>query len=176
MPAAGPDAAKPLRLFLAVWPDAATRDAVAAWQRTWDWPPQASLTRADRLHLTLHFLGDVPAHTVPRLALGLRVAFEPFTLELTRAETWPHGVAVLRPDDTPPALERLHTRLADALTQEGLTLDVRPFRAHVTLARRAQGAGAPRQRPRLVWQATRGYTLVRSLPGGQGYEVLERFT
>lgn len=164
-----------LRLFLALWPDDGTRRGVALWQQSWSWPSHAALVQPQRLHLTLHFLGDVPADRLAGLKGELRVPFEPLALYLGQGEVWPHGVAVLRPDNTPTELARLHGALADALVAAGLAVDARTYCPHVTLARRAVGAKAPHEGPGLRWQARQGYVLARSLPGGAGYEVLERF-
>lgn len=166
---------KTMRLFTALWPDAGTRDAIAAWQHAWEWPPRTALVKRERLHITLHFLGDVPAHRLPQFISGLQVAFEPFVLELGQGEVWPRGLAVLRPQRTPSALARLHASLGDALTGLGLSPEMRPFRAHVTLARRAAGAVTPPRGPGLRWDVNGGYTLMHSLPGEGGYEVIERF-
>ena len=174
MPAVSADLADRLRLFVALWPGPATRTGIAAWQQAWIWPPRAAPVKADRLHLTLHFLGDVPAHRLPEIAEGLRAPFEPFDLELGHGEVWPNGVAVLEPTRTPAQLERLHTALRGAVIALGLPADERPFRPHVTLARRALGAEPPAQSPRLRWRADEGHVLVRSLPGGAGYRVIER--
>jgi RNA 2',3'-cyclic 3'-phosphodiesterase len=163
------------RLFTALWPTPSVRAAIARWQDAWTWPPQAARVKADRLHVTLHFLGDVPAPSVPELARALRVPFEPFELELGTAEIWPNGVAVLQPHTTPPALRQLHAALGARIAVLALPLDARPYRAHVTLARRAHAATPPLLGPGLLWPVDDGYVLVRSLPGGAGYEVIERF-
>lgn len=164
------------RLFVAVWPDAPARHALAAWQRAWTWPPGAVLVPSERLHLTLHFLGNVPLEQLSALTDGLRVPFEPFELRFGHAEVWPGGTAVLRPEHTPPALLGLHGRLAAALTALERPVESRPFKAHVTLARRAVGATPPPTQPQLGWRADAGFVLVRSLPARGGYEVLERFS
>lgn len=173
---ANASAAPSWRLFLAVWPDAPVRDALAAWQRAWSWPPGAALVPPDRLHLTLHFLGDVAPARLPALAAGLRVRCEPFELHFGHAATWAGGTAVLRPDATPPELLRLHGRLAAALAALEVPVESRPYRAHVTLARRAVGATPPAAGCDLTWRADAGFVLVRSLPARGGYEVLERFS
>ena len=168
-------AARPLRLFLAIWPDEPLRDAIAAWQRDWTWPPRAGLVKRERLHLTLHFLGDVQAERLPALVRALSFAFEPFELDLGHGEVWPVGVAVLRPASVPPALSMLHAALRRELAALELPVEDRPYRPHVTLARRAHGARPPAREPALRWVADSGYVLVRSLPGGAGYEILQRW-
>lgn len=164
------------RLFVAVWPDGPAGDALAAWQRGWTWPPGTALVPSERLHLTLHFLGNVPVEQVPALTAALRVPFEPFELHFGHAELWPGGTAVLRPDGTPPALLGLHGRLATALAGVERPVEPRRYKAHVTLARRAIGATPPAAQPKFTWRADAGFVLVRSLPDRAGYEVLARFS
>ena len=48
-----------MRLFLALWPDAAERQRLAAAQTAWPWPPQTAPVPPERLHLTLHYLGEI---------------------------------------------------------------------------------------------------------------------
>jgi 2'-5' RNA ligase len=166
---------KRLRLFVALWPEPGIQAGLAAWQQAWQWPPRAALVKTERLHATLHFLGDVDAGRLPALLVGLRVRFEPFELALGRAEVWPGGIAVVRPLEVPAALLQLHADLAQALRRLDIPVEARPFRAHITLARRAVGAKPPAQALDLPWRAGQAYVLVRSLPGGAGYQVLERF-
>lgn len=164
-----------MRLFIALWPDAATRAALAEWQRAWSWPERAAVVPPERLHLTLHFLGNVPSQRRSALAEVLQVPREVIALEFGLSEIWPHGIAVLRPLAIPPALARLHSALAPRVSGFGLALDQRPYQPHVTLARRAAGARPPPQAPSLRWQVDNGYVLVRSLPDNAGYEVLKRY-
>lgn len=161
----------PLRLFLALWPDADTRRAIADWQMQWAWPPAARLVSPQQLHLTMHFIGQVDAQQLPLLKQGLAVAFEPFELELGHAEQWSGGLALLRPERPPKAMLALHGRMADALLALGLKIDSRPFSPHLTLARRVQGALPPTERLVCVWPVA-GYALVQSL---QGYQPLQHY-
>lgn len=161
------------RLFIALWPTPVVRAAIAQWQGMWTWPPHVARVKADKLHLTLHFLGDVPAPRVPELVRSSRVPFEPFELELGEAAVWPHGIAVLQPLATPVALQRLHAALASRLLQLDFTLETRAYRPHVTLARRAYSARPPQGGPGVRWQVDEGYVLVRS--AGAEYEVIHRF-
>lgn len=166
------------RLFLALWPDAALRRAVAAWRDRCRWPAGAAVVATPRLHLTLHFIGEVADERLVEVADGLRVeAPPPFELVLDRAAMWPRGLAVLQSQAEVAPLVELHRRLAQALRALALPVEERRFRAHVTLARRADGAQlATRQRP-LRWRVD-AYALVRSHQAGPQagrYEVLRRY-
>jgi 2'-5' RNA ligase len=167
------DTAAPVRLFLALWPDAGVRDRLLAWRDLWTWPRGASPVHPDKLHVTLHFLGDQPADSLPALLDGFAVPFTPFTLQLGRAELWHNGIAVLAPTAVPPALPELHARLSQALVALGLTPETRAYRPHVTMARRANGVAVPQDGPVVEWRVT-GYALVASR-GGR-YEVLRAYS
>jgi 2'-5' RNA ligase len=165
------------RVFLALWPDDAAREGLAAWRDHWRWPAGAVPTRTGNLHLTLHFPGSVAADKAPALrnALAGLPAIETFTLEFGRAELWPGGIAVVSPLATPEPLQLLHAQLAATLRELGLPVEERPFRPHVTVARKARRATVPRDGPALEWKVRNGFALVQSMPAGQGYRVLERF-
>ena len=166
-----------MRLFIALWPDAAVRRVLAAWQHRWSWPAGTRRVPAERLHMTLHFLGPVAAARVPELREALATAtadFAPFELRFGEARLWPHGLAVLgpRPDDAGlRPLARWHAQLADALRGLQLPVEARAFRPHVTLARRAAGAVPPPAPPAFDWPVRR-FALVQS---EGGYRTLARF-
>lgn len=153
-----------MRLFLALWPDDALRLRLAAAQQAWQWPARAARVPPERLHLTLHFLGEVPEPEARELAASLPPCAAPFTLRLDRASLWPQGIAVLEPGEPPAGLAALHRELGALLRAKGLRVEARAFRPHVTLARHAQGAVAPADLPEVEWPV-RGYALVRSHPG-----------
>ena len=163
-----------MRLFLALWPDDGRRDAIAACQQAWSWPPAAALVSAERFHITLHFIGSVARDRLPQVVSGLCVGFEPFEFNLDGAQVWPNTVAVLQPQRIPHEMTELQGKLAAALRELDLPVESRPFRPHVTLARRARGAVPPAQDVGVHWRANAGYVLVESLPGGAGYEILQR--
>lgn len=153
-----------LRLFLALWPGRATLDALRAWQGRWAWPHAAAVVAPERLHLTLHFIGPVPAGRLPELVHGLAVASPCFELRLGRAQLWRGNLAVLRADAVPAGLATLHAQLQASLRRLALPLQAQPLVPHVTLARRATGAEAPRDPLALRWPVRR-YALVQSLGG-----------
>ncbi|MFZ5547806.1 MAG: RNA 2',3'-cyclic phosphodiesterase [Pseudomonadota bacterium] len=162
----------PARLFLALWPDAATRQALQAWQGAIAWPADARPTAPAHLHLTLHFMGAVPRARLPALQAGLGRPFTPFTLQLAELALWRGGLAVLLPAQAPPELAALHAGLAVALRSLALPVDERPFRPHVTLARHAAGAMLTAPVAPLAWRADTGYVLAES---AGGYHVLHAF-
>lgn len=162
----------PVRLFLALWPDAATRAALAARQALWQWPASARPTRHDSLHLTLHFIGPVDAARVPALLAACDIAPVRCTLSLDSPELWPNQCAVLCAREVPPALAVLHESLAQILRGLALPVEKRPFRAHVTLARHAAGAVPPSDAAPLRWPV-HGHALVQS--AGGRYTPLARF-
>ena len=161
------------RLFLALWPDPSLQGQLAAHRDQWLWNAGPSVVPADRLHLTLHFLGDVARHRVAALADSLRVPFRAFELELGVPECWPRGLAVLQPQAVPVELRDLHAALGEVLPAQGLPVDAREFRPHVTLARRASGAIPPARAAELRWRVA-AYVLVESVPGA-GYRVLREY-
>lgn len=163
------------RLFTALWPADDVVGRLLDVTRQWHWPADARITRPERLHLTLHFIGNVPVARIAQLQTELAVPFEPFDWELARAQVWHGGIAVLEPQDTPPALARLHASLQVRLAALALPIEERPYRPHVTLARKAFGARPPPHFAPVRWRADSGYRLVRSLPGGRGYEPLAGF-
>ena len=165
-----------VRLFIALWPPDEVRSGIARWQSAWTWPERAAVVPAERLHVTLHFLGDV----APERVLDLRYVLKPipaptFDLHFGKADMWQHGLAVLRPDNSPTPLRGLHARIGLALAGIQMPVEERPYRPHVTLARRATGAKAPAQDADVLWESRSGFALVQTLAGGRGYEILERF-
>lgn len=172
-PPSRPD--RPLRLFLALWPSPRVRLALQARQGAWRWSDTAARVAPERLHLTLHFLGDVPRERLPELQQGLRVEFKRFELVFAAAALWPHGVAVLLPEATPPALLALHADLQHALQSLRLPTEARAFRPHLTLARHAGASLPPGQTMPLRW-SVRGYVLVSSERGPRtGYRIVARY-
>lgn len=163
------------RLFLALWPDDDVRQALLACRDAWHWDRHAGRVPPRHLHLTLHFLGEVPRERVPVLTQGLSVPVEPFELVLAPLAVWPNGIAVWEPATCPVALTRLHDALGQALVRLDVPLEQRDYRPHVTLARRARDSLAPASVSPLTWPVDR-YALVESCAGvPRRYEVLRTY-
>lgn len=159
------------RLFLALWPDPATRQALAAWRDRWAWPAGAAVVPDERLHLTLHFIGPVARERIGTVQAALEQPCPRFTLGRGQATLWPKGLALWVPDALPPAALALHGALGGTLRAAGLAVEDRPLRPHVTLARKAAGARPPAEALVLDWRV-HDIALVES---HQGYRVLARF-
>ena len=167
------DAADNARVFIALWPDGGVRAALREWRDGCAWPTSASPVCAEQLHLTLHFLGNFPRGRLHELVPRLGVRFKPFELALGRPELWHGGIAVLAPDKVPQPLLALHGVLDEALARVGVPIEARPYRPHVTLARRAGPALAPIQGPPIRWLID-GYALMESKAGaGAGYDIVQ---
>ncbi|CAG9261763.1 RNA 2',3'-cyclic phosphodiesterase [Paraburkholderia unamae] len=132
------------RCFVALSPDPATRDALAALAV----PANARRVPSPQLHLTVAFIGAMSFDQGD--ALSRRLAEHAPRIppsQVTHIESWPGRahprlmVAVLAMSD---AFTALDWRVRSLMGDVGLPLDARAFRPHVTLARFARDAvGAP---------------------------------
>jgi 2'-5' RNA ligase len=159
-------------LFIAVWPGAGERLALQTWQRSIGWPKGVRLTPAQDLHLTLVFIGSVDIARLDAVAAAAEVANEPFELTIERLAFWRGGLCVAMPSALPASLVRRQCAIDAALRGLGLPIDERPWRPHLTLARRAGGAQPAAALPPLHWHG-RGHVLAQR--EGEHYAVLRRY-
>ncbi len=163
------------RLFIALWPEAAFASALHAQCGACTTDPRARVVTPERLHMTLHFLGPVPRQQLPALVSALRVPFQPFEFSFSRCEQWPHGLLVAVTDMVPPQLVQLHGALGAVLQGLELPVDERPFRPHLTLARRHSEPLPVPTGPPLRWAVT-AYALVESLGAPAGaYRTVQAY-
>jgi len=166
-----------LRLFFALWPDDATRDAL---DRAGKWLHQhcgGRSMRADTLHITLAFLGSTPAAQLERLAACAdTVKTEAFELTLDQAGYWRHNrIGWLGASETPPQHLELVSALNAALQGAGFAIDSRPHVPHITLLRKSFGGEVPACEP--VRWPVHDFVLVKSVTESDGahYEVIRRW-
>jgi 2'-5' RNA ligase len=161
------------RLFFALWPDPDLRQALRTRLDRIAALIEGKQQRPDQWHVTLEFLGQVPVERQPSLrAAADRVRRSPVAIEFDRVEHWRKPqVVCLVASRVPAALTALALQLHAALAAEGFTLDARPFRPHLTLARKVRAAADSLLEPPFVWRS-RGFALVRSVtdPAGSRYE------
>lgn len=168
------NASEQTRLFIALWPDNAIRRSLAGYRDAWHWQGRPARVRDDKLHITLHFLGNVARARLPELCTSLAVPCAAFDLALGRPALWPRGIAVIEPLAVPDELRALHAALKEALQRLGLPVESRPFRPHVALARHARQAGFPEEALDVTWRVE-GYALVESRLETGEYRVLARY-
>ncbi len=147
-----------VRAFVAVELPPGVKQALSAVARHLDGHGIAGLRTVDpaSAHLTLKFLGNVPAARVDAIQEALVDAVSrsaPFMLRLGETGTFPERGAprvlwVGLAGDT-DALAALRGRIEEALELLGFTPESRPFRPHLTLARMAdRSARSERNRAR----------------------------
>src|SRR5207302_2229843 len=160
-----------MRLFFAVWPPPAAARALADWARAAARESGGRATAAEKIHLTLAFLGE--AKPQKALAAARRVNANKFNLKLDQAVYWQRNRIVWAgPQQPPPELLTMAETLQRELYREEFILERREFAAHVTLVRKAPAPGQLPELPILQWPVNE-FVLVRSISGR--YEPLERF-
>lgn len=158
----GPESAAPWRrCFLALAPDTATRDALAAAPL----PASVQAAAPDDLHLTLAFLGAVtPAQGQSLIQALPHLARKLPPLPFQHNATWPNT-------DAPrvevacyafaPELQALLSDTHAVLRQLGLPIEARPFRPHVTLGRYPRHATpVAGQQPAILMPPTARFTAI----------------
>ena len=149
-PQAGVDAPRAVRAFFALSPDAEVRESLAALGRDVARRCRGRAVSPENAHLTLAFIGDIDKSALPVLQrVGDGVPKSGFDVNFDSLGAWrASGVAWIAPSVLPAPLQRLHAALAKSLAEVGFTLESRPFRPHVTLARRCLSrCRAPAARP-----------------------------
>lgn len=167
-----------LRVFFALWPDAAAARALDACGAKLQGQCGGRRMRRDTLHLTLSFVGEVaPAHVAALRALAARISVPAFDFPLDECGSWQgHRIVWLAPAQPVAALDALACALDAGLRAASFTPDARVFNPHVTLLRNARAAPVPLREAVLQW-AARDYCLVASerTPTGAHYRVLGRW-
>lgn len=154
------------RVFFALWPPPelarrmrAVADELAVSGRR---------LPAENLHITLAFIGDVaPERLAPLEGVGDRLAKRPLTLTLDRVGHWRRPrITWLGPSQPPAAASDLHEALQSALAEAEFPTADRPFKPHITLARKSRPSHQ-KAIEALTWPVTR-LALVASERGERG--------
>ena len=153
------------RWFFGLWPDPATGETLAAQARPLI-PPGSRAAHPLDLHLTLRFLGELdPEARRAAEAVGDAVQAGPFRLRIDRAGWFPRArVFWCAPTQAPDALLGLVAQLEQGLTAHGFTPEPRPYRPHLTLARKFRGSTELVWGDPVEWE-TREFILARGLDG-----------
>jgi 2'-5' RNA ligase len=158
-----------VRLFYALELDGALRTALdhaLAPLRVVE--PDLAWVHADKLHLTMKFLGDVDERDVERLtaaADGVANGHRPFEMTIGGVGAFPNfrrGRVVWVGVESDPRLELFHHDLEVACAEAGFEVEGRPFRPHITVAR--MRSALPIERARLFARAARRVAYAASEP------------
>ncbi|NII10075.1 RNA 2',3'-cyclic phosphodiesterase [Oleiagrimonas sp. C23AA] len=141
-----------IRAFIALCPDAESRQQLVQLQRELrpTLPAAARWPHADDLHLTLRFLGAIDPTTLAQVTARLQALSVP-TLPPVRTESlqaWPqpqHARVLVLSTQLNTATRELAERCEQIATACGLAANTRAFRPHITLARPPAGASSPLQ-------------------------------
>lgn len=127
-----------LRLFFALWPTGAHRRALAVATGPVVAQVEGQPVPAANLHVTLAFLGSVPGRTFDYLVeVGGQGDYPAIELDFDRLEYWPKPrVLVAMPSQVPPAGTAMVERLWQRIEPLGFARETRPWRPHLTLARK----------------------------------------
>jgi 2'-5' RNA ligase len=168
---------KSVRVFLALWPGETVRSRLIDTLDALKPAVSGKWVKRDNLHMTLAFLGDVDAARLPEISrIGAETAGAKFTLVLDRAEFWPRNGIVCLAGQTPPALKGLAEGLTHRLAEAGFAMETRPYRAHLTLARKGRSDRTPITLPEpVVWRVD-SFSLVESRLSREGSTYILRGT
>jgi 2'-5' RNA ligase len=140
---------------------------------------------AENLHVTLAFLGSVPERQLQPLAEVARGSAQtlrsalagPLEMVFDHLEYWRAAELLCALPATPP--ERtvaLARTLQGLLTASGFTPDLKPFRPHVTVARKVSRPSPLTRMSPVVWRfAELALIESRTFPEGALYSVVEAY-
>ena len=132
-----------MRLFIAIeLPDEIKKELVKVQAQLKKADVDASWTRAEGMHLTLKFLGEVAEQRTPEILSSLRKALEsavPLRLEVEGAGTFPNPknarVVWIGLSGDREKLMQIQLAVEQALVLLGMERETRKFTPHLTLGR-----------------------------------------
>jgi 2'-5' RNA ligase len=167
-----------LRIFFALWPDAATRARLAEIAARIPLARPARAVPDYNLHLTLHFVGNVDRADADCMRRQARtVGGEVFELTIDSCGHFGRArVGWLGTTRIPGALLNLQRDLGLGLLACGFDPETRAYNPHVTVARKLNRAPETVRFDPLVWKVD-NFALVesRAVENGVRYQVVETY-
>lgn len=166
------------RVFFALWPSADLRQALHAVAEEYAMLCMARVTKAEGLHLTLLYIGEIERTRLAALrqAAGT-VSATAFWLVITRLKFWQHNkIGYATVDNAVLPLARLVAALTHNVLEAGFPLVASEFHAHITLLRNVQHGFAPQTISPLAWWVD-SFVLIESIGSGEAlhYEILTQW-
>ena len=169
---------KQFRLFFALWPDKEVRQSLALINNKLIAHHSGNPMRPENLHLTLAFLGNVPANSLDCLVpMADAISFKCFDLQIEHLDIFPQAQIIWAGlENEPLELINLAEHLHKGALTCGFKLDTRPFKPHLTLMRKAKRLDQQAIHP-VIWSVN-DFCLVCSVtkPTGVEYKVLYRWS
>lgn len=168
-----------MRVFFALWPSCQVQQQLHTLAKQLRSQCQGRVMRAETLHMTLQFIGNIKRADLPKLlAAASKVATPPFTLTLGKIAYWKHNrIAYATLKNHAPILDELVSALKAQLAAEGIIYTDSKFSPHVTLLRNVEHALPSQDLAEIVW-STDSFVLVESKLTEQGayYKILQQWT
>jgi 2'-5' RNA ligase len=170
------------RLFFALWPEEELRSVFARATCKAARACGGRPVPIGSLHVTLAFLGPVAVSRIPGLgAIAREVAAKlpPLALTFDCLEHWPKSqLLCAAASEAVPQVAALAEELKRQTAGGGFTPDLKPFRAHVTVARKVVRAACCLHEMRAVRWVAADFTLMssRTDPEGPAYSVVESYS
>ncbi len=167
------------RLFFALWPAPEIQQQLHGIGRVALGRHPGRLVAPESVHLTLVFLGTVPADRIPQVEeTASTITWQALELSFDRIGWFRRArVMWVGCSHTPDSLIAYVDRLRAGLSAADLSVDTRPFKPHVTLVRKVRRPPAQHEMEAVVCRFDHVH-LVRSLPleGESRYEILRSWS
>ncbi len=165
------------RLFFALWPDEETRTALNNIAQQFN-DEKFRLVKKPNLHITLEFLGEVSEQDQQALIENAStINGDSFELVLTRIGWWQQpGILWIGTNQIPEELLKLFKSIKKLCKKRGLKTDKRPYKPHITIARKVKQVNIPTETFEFSWQVN-SFVLVESVSTDDGaiYQVVKEW-
>ena len=157
------------RLFFALCPDDVLRSEIAELEVSGDLAGTGRHVPVINVHITLVFLGQVDNQTIECIEqVAAETGGNSFRLILDRVGYWSKPqILWLAPSRVPRELSDLFENIQARLGKCNVPVDQRPYKPHITLARKVKKPPPKIKFDPLIWHVKQ-YSLMESLttPGG----------
>ncbi len=165
------------RLFFALWPDEEIRSKIDNITKQIK-EENCRLVKKSNLHITLEFLGETSEDNQQALEKSVsQITVDPFNIELTRVGFWKKPqILWIGTTHIPKQLQQLVKSIKKCAKQQGLKIDQREYKPHVTIARKVKQIIVPKETFRIQWHVN-SFALVtsKSTESGVDYQVLQEW-
>lgn len=167
-----------VRVFFALWPNRPVQQQLHAIAKQLEPQCKGRRMRAETLHMTLQFIGNIPRSLLPNLITAAdQVTAQPFTMQIATTAYWNHNRIVYATlDNQAPLLDALAAGLKTALRDASITYADQKFSPHITLLRNAEHKPHIQDFLSIAWQVN-SFVLVESVLTDQGaqYKILQEW-